>query len=188
VSPTFFASATEFYDWLFLNHVTESEILVGFHKRHTDRSSLTWSEAVDQALCFGWIDGVRRSLGEEAYTIRFTPRTAKSGWSKINTENAEQLIASGRMQAAGLAEIEKAKADGRWHSAYDSPKTKALLPDLEAALAANPKAKAFYETLNRQNTYAIQYRLQTAKKPETRAKRLQTFIEMLERGEMLHPT
>jgi len=160
--------------------------LVGFHKRHTDKACMTWAEAVDQALCFGWIDGIRRSLGGEAYTIRFIPRKPKSGWSKVNTENAERLITLGRMQAAGLAEVERAKADGRWTAAYDSPKTKAEMPDLDAALEASPKAKAFYDTLKRQNTYAIQYRLQTAKKPETRAKRLQLIVEMLERGETFH--
>lgn len=185
--PVFYDSAEAFRSWLDQHGATKSEVLVGFHKTKTGRPTLTWKESVDVALCFGWIDGTRRSLGPEGYTIRFTPRKPKSAWSKINIDNAERLIREGKMTSAGQAEVDAAKADGRFAAAYDPPSTKAELPDLEAALAANPKAKAFYEGLNRQNTYAIQYRLQSAKKPETRAARLKKFVEMLERGEMLHP-
>jgi uncharacterized protein YdeI (YjbR/CyaY-like superfamily) len=144
-------------------------------------------EALHVALCFGWIDGQAKSLDETHYLQRFTPRRARSIWSKRNVKFARELIESGRMQPAGLREVERAKADGRWDAAYDAPSTATVPDDLRAALDASPRAAEFFETLKGQNRYAILHRVQTAKKPETRARRIATFVAMLERGETLYP-
>jgi uncharacterized protein YdeI (YjbR/CyaY-like superfamily) len=148
--------------------------------------SVTQPEAVEVALCHGWIDSQMRPESESAWLQRFTPRRPTSIWSKINRERALALIAGGRMRAAGLEEIERAKQDGRWDAAYDSAKTITVPADFESELEAHPKAKAFFETISGANRYAILWRLQTAKKAETRAKRIRTFIEMLEKGETIH--
>lgn len=148
--------------------------------------TVTYAEALDVALCHGWIDGQKRSFDERFFLQRFTPRRAKSLWSKINIGHVERLIAAGRMHDGGLREIEAAKADGRWDVAYDSARTMEVPPELAAALARNRKAKAFFETLNGTNRYAVCWRVQTAKKPETRAKRVETLVAMLARGEKLH--
>lgn len=183
----FFPSASEWREWLSENHETAGELWVGFHKKKTGRPSLTWQEAVEQALCLGWIDGIRKPIDDERYTIRFTPRRPRSGWSKINAQTAERLIAEGRMQDGGLQEVEQAKADGRWQAAYDSPAGATMDPDLQEALDANPAAREFYDTLSKQNKYSILYRIQTAKKPETRERRIREFVEMLAQGEKIHP-
>jgi uncharacterized protein YdeI (YjbR/CyaY-like superfamily) len=149
--------------------------------------TVTHAEALDVAICFGWIDAVRHAHDDDYFLQRFVPRRPKSKWSQINREKVERLNASGEMHPAGLAEVEKAKADGRWDAAYE-PQSRATVPDdLQAELDARPQAKMFFETLKSQNRYAIFYRLRDAKKPETRARRLKQFVEMLERGETIHP-
>lgn len=181
-----FESACGFCDWLAENHATEPELWLKIYKKGSGKKTIVWEEAVVEALCWGWIDGVKKSLDDEAYLQRLTPRKRGSNWSKRNREHAERLIAEGRMQPVGMAHVEAAKADGRWDAAY-APASKMTVPDdFLAALEREPKAKAMFETLNRQNLYAIGYRLQTAKKPETRQKRLEAFIAMLARGETLY--
>jgi uncharacterized protein YdeI (YjbR/CyaY-like superfamily) len=144
-------------------------------------------EALHAALCYGWIDGQARSFDERFYLQRFTPRRARSIWSKRNVGFATALVESGRMQPAGLREIERAKADGRWAAAYDAPSAATVPDDLQAALDANPAAAEFFAGLKGQNRYAILHRLQTARRPETRARRIEMFVAMLARGETLHP-
>ncbi len=149
--------------------------------------ALTYAAAVEAALLWGWIDGQRRALDAAAFLQRFTPRTPRSVWSKINCAKAEALVASGRMRPPGLAEIDRAKGDGRWARAYDGAKTSTVPPDLERALARDRKARAFFEALDGANRYAILYRVQSAKLPETRARRIETFVALCARGETLHP-
>ena len=156
-------------------------------KKDSGTPSVTYAEAIEIALCYGWIDGQKQSHSAETWLQKFTPRGKKSIWSKINREKAVALIESGRMQATGLAEVKRAQADGRWEQAYDSPSTATVPPDLQAALNKNARAKAFFATLESRNRYAILWRVQTAKKAETRAKRIALFIQMLERGEKIHP-
>jgi len=157
-----------------------------FAKKASGISSVNYAQALDVALCYGWIDGQSRSLDDTYYLQKFTPRRPKSIWSKVNIAKVEALIAAGRMRPAGQAAIDAAKADGRWDQAYDSPSNTVAPDDLLAALDGHPKAKEFYATLNKTNTYAIIWRLQTAKKPETRANRLGKIITMLENGEKFH--
>jgi len=146
-----------------------------------------YAEALEVALCYGWIDGQMKSDSATAWLQKFTPRGKKSTWSKINRQKALALIESGKMKPAGLAEVQRAREDGRWEQAYDSPKSATVPEDLQAALNANARAKAFFATLNGASRYAILFRVQTAKKAETRAKRIQHFIQMLEKHEKLHP-
>jgi uncharacterized protein YdeI (YjbR/CyaY-like superfamily) len=150
-------------------------------KKDSGLSSTTYQEALDVALCYGWIDGQKRPFDDRTWLQRFTPRGPRSVWSQINTRKADALIESGRMRPAGLAAIEAAKASGRWESAYQPWSNPDVPPDLQAALDAKPNAKAFFETLRGGNRYGIIYRVQTAKKPETRAKRIAEFIAMLEK-------
>ncbi|MFC6279631.1 MULTISPECIES: YdeI/OmpD-associated family protein [Polaromonas] len=173
--------------WLQANHSASPGIWLRIAKKAADITSVSYAEALDTALCYGWIDGHKKSADESSYLQRFTPRAVRSTWSKINCAKALALIASGDMKAAGLHEIERAKKDGRWEAAYDSQRNIAIPDDLAAALAAAPHAQAFFAALDSQNRYAILFRLQTAKKAETRLKRLNTFIAMLERHETLHP-
>jgi uncharacterized protein YdeI (YjbR/CyaY-like superfamily) len=155
-------------------------------KKGTGVESVTHAEALEVAICFGWIDGQRKALDETYFLQRFTPRRPRSKWSKINRAKATELIERGEMRPAGLEEVERAKADGRWDAAYDSHSTATVPPDLQQALDANPKAKEFFATLNSQNRYAILYRVGDAKRPETRARRIAQFVEMLAKGETLH--
>jgi len=182
-----FASQGDLADWLAENHNQSAGVWLKLAKKGTGVPSVTYGEAVEVALCYGWIDSQKKGLDESFWLQRFTPRKPKSIWSKVNREKVEQLIASGRMQAPGLAAVELAKQDGRWEAAYDSQSTIEPPEDLLAALDANPKAKAFFATLNSANSYAILFRLQTARKAETREKRLRQFVEMLERGEKFYP-
>ena len=156
-------------------------------KKDSGIESVRYPEVLESALCFGWIDGRRQALDERYFLQRFTPRRSRSKWSRINRETAERLIAEGRMAAAGLAEVERAKADGRWEAAYHGQKSITVPDDLQRELDARPKAKAFFAELSSQNRYAILYRLQDAKKPETRARRLEKFVGMLEAGETIYP-
>ncbi len=167
--------------WLEANHAKSAGIWMQIAKKDSGLSSATYQEALDVALCYGWIDGQKRPFDDRTWLQRFTPRGPRSVWSQINTRKADALIKSRRMRPAGLAAIEAAKASGRWESAYQPWSNPDIPPDLQAALDAKPNAKAFFETLRGGNRYGIIYRVQTAKKPETRAKRIAEFIAMLEK-------
>jgi uncharacterized protein YdeI (YjbR/CyaY-like superfamily) len=162
-------------------------MLVLAKKDTTSPTSLTYGQALEEAICFGWIDGQVRRRDERTYFQRFTPRRARSRWSKRNTTLAERLIGEGRMQASGTAEVERAKADGRWEAAYAGSATVRVPDDLVAALAAEPKAKTMFTRLTSQNRYAILYRIEAVKRPETRARKIAEFVAMLARGETVHP-
>ena len=181
-----FRSATEFRKWLAANHRQSDGIWLCIFKKDSGEPTVTYAEALDEALCFGWIDGQKQRHDEASWRQRFTPRRPKSGWSKINTQHAERLIKAGRMKVAGHAAIDAAKKDGRWTAAYDSPSNATFPEDFLAELRRNKKAQAFFDSLNRANRYAIAYRLQTAKKPETRQRRMETILAMLARGEAFH--
>ncbi len=182
-----FPGRPEWEDWLDEHHGTSPGVWLLIAKKGADHSTVTRADALEVALCYGWIDGQGRSHSDAAWLQKFTPRGAKSVWSKINRAKAEALIASGQMRPAGAAAVELAKADGRWTAAYDSPSTAAVPDDFQAELDAHPEAKDFFATLNSANRYAILWRLQTAKRAETREKRMRQFIDMLERHEKLHP-
>jgi uncharacterized protein YdeI (YjbR/CyaY-like superfamily) len=174
--------------WLEAHHGEQGGAWVVLAKKGTtEPTTLTFDEALEAALCFGWIDGQGRRRDDATSLQRFTPRRRRSTWSKRNVGIAERLISEGRMHPAGLAEVERAKADGRWEAAYAGPATIEVPPDLAAALAAKPKAKAMFEILTSQNRYAVLYRVTTAKRPETRARRIEQFVAMLARGETPHP-
>jgi uncharacterized protein YdeI (YjbR/CyaY-like superfamily) len=181
-----FRTAIEFRRWLERNHRESAGIRLRIFKKGSGVPSITYAEALDEALCFGWIDGKKEPHDEAPWRQRFTRRRAKSGWSKINTQHAERLMAAKRMKPAGTSEVEAAKKDGRWQAAYDSPSTAAVPPDFLAEVRKDQRALEFFESLNKANRYAIAYRLQTAKKPETRAKRLHAFVEMMKKREKLH--
>jgi uncharacterized protein YdeI (YjbR/CyaY-like superfamily) len=181
-----FESAAQWTAWLKTHHAKSDAVLLRIDKTAA-KGALTYAQAIDAALAWGWIDSQKRALDKTAWLQRFSRRTAKSPWSKINREKAEALIASGAMKAAGLAEVERAKAEGRWAQAYDGARTVAVPDDLAAAFAKNKKAKAFFETLDGGNRYAILWRVQTARKAQTRAERIAKFVAMCGRGETLHP-
>lgn len=187
-SVTLFKSAKAFEAWLKKHHAASEGLWLQIAKRDAHEPSVTYPEAVEIALCWGWIDGQKQGLDDQHFLQRFTPRRARSVWSKINVDKAAALIEAGRMQAPGLAQIEAAKADGRWARAYDGARTSAVPEDLLAALEAEPKAKAFFATINAANRYAVLWRIQTAVKPETRAKRIAQLVEMLARGKTVHPS
>ncbi len=178
----FFETPKEWRKWLHENHAKVPGVWLRFYKKGSGTKSVVYAEALDEALCYGWIDGQSKRLDDEAYLQRFTPRRAKSIWSKRNRDHVARLEEEGRMHAAGRAEVERAKADGRWDAAYDSPSNMELPGDFVKALAKNKKAKAFLATLGRKNTYAIAFRLHHAKKPETRQRRIETFIAKLAEG------
>lgn len=177
----------EWESWLELNGSAVTGVWLRLAKKTADQQTVSYAEAVESALCHGWIDGQKKAESEHYWLQRFTPRTAKSIWSKINKAKAEALISAGRMQAAGMRQIDRAKQDGRWDTAYSSASTSTIPEDFQRALDANKKAKAFFATLNSQNRYAILFRIQNSKKAETRAKKIAQFIEMLAHGEKLHP-
>jgi len=182
-----FKDQETWFSWLRKNHATSSGVWLRIARKGADVPSVSYPQAVDAALCFGWIDGQKKSENDGCWLQRFTPRSEKSIWSKINREKAMRLIEQGKMQAAGLREVERAKRDGRWDAAYDSPSGAAVPADFQAALDKLPKAKAFFATLDSRNRYAVLFRIQTAKKPETRAKRIKQFAEMLARRKKIHP-
>lgn len=173
--------------WLESNHASSRGLWLRLAKKASGIPSVTYPEAVDVALAWGWIDGLKRSFDDTSWIQKFTPRGAKSLWSKINREKALALIASGQMKPSGLAEVERAKLDGRWEAAYDAQSNATVPDDLAAAFAASPRAAAFFATLNAANRYAVLFRVQTAKKAETRARRIEQLVEMLGRHEKLHP-
>ena len=181
-----FRSSAEFRSWLEINHAVSEGIWLRIFKKGSGKKSVTYAEALDQCLCHGWIDGQKQAHDECSWLQKFTPRRVKSGWSKVNTEHAERLIKTKQMTRAGLEAIEAAKADRRWQAAYDSPRNAVPPEDFLKALGKDKKAKTFFETLNKANVYSIVYRLQTAKKPETREKRMNMILEMLARGEKFH--
>ena len=181
-----FETPGAFEKWMAKHHNKISGILIRFFKKESGKTSITYKEAVDEALCYGWIDGRANKFDDESWIQKFTPRRPKSIWSKKNIENVERLTTLAKMKPAGLEEVAKAKADGRWAQAYDSPKEMQLPDDFMKAVAKNKKAKAFFETLNKTNKYAIGWRLQTAKKPETKEKRIKAIVEMLSKEQKFH--
>lgn len=173
--------------WLDANHLSARGLWIRFARKASEHKSVSHSEALESALCYGWIDGQTKSCDEEWWLQKFCPRSRRSMWSKINREKVEELGKRGLMKPSGMEEVARAKEDGRWASAYD-PMRRAVVPkDLQAALDKSSRAKAFFGTLDSKNRYAILFRIQTAKRPETRAKRIAQFVGMLERHERIHP-
>jgi uncharacterized protein YdeI (YjbR/CyaY-like superfamily) len=181
-----FASSKEWRKWLAANHATSNGVWLRIFKKDSGEKTVTYAEAVEEALCYGWIDGQKNKYDDTSFIQKFTPRRPKSIWSKINTDKAERLIVEGKMEKAGILQVELAKADGRWQQAYDSPKDMQVPEDFLQQLSKNKKAKAFFEGLNKANQYAIAWRLQTAKKPETREKRLKEILQMMREGKKFH--
>ena len=182
-----FTSAQDWERWLEENHAESAGVWIKFAKKGSGTPTVSSAEAVEVALCFGWVDGQLAPYDEAWWLVRYTPRRPRSKWSRLNRERVTRLRAEGRMRPAGLREVELAQADGRWEAAYE-PQSRAQVPDdLAAALEDNPRAKAFFATLNRVNRYAILYRIQDARRAQTRADRIRKFVEMLERGELIHP-
>ena len=179
------ATPADWEAWLEQHHQSPG-VWLKFAKKGTGVTTVDYAQALDVALCFGWIDGQVQRFDETYYLQRFTPRTKRSKWSKINREHVARLAKEGRMRPAGLAAVEAAKADGRWDAAYDSPSNATVPEDLQAELDANPKAAAFFATLSSANRYAILYQIQDAKRPETRARRIARYVGMCERGEKVH--
>lgn len=182
-----FESAEAFEAWLSDHHATSAGIWLKLRRKSAGIVALDYAQALDVALCYGWIDGQKGAFDDQHWLQRFTPRKPTSRWSKINRDKVAALTEQGRMRSAGLAEVERAKSDGRWQAAYDGARTSSVPEDLAAALAANPAAAAFFETLDRQNRFAILYRIQDVKKPETRARRIEKYVAMLAEGKKLHP-
>ena len=186
--PTLFCASVEEWDaWLSANHESATGVWLRIAKKGSGVDSARYPEVLDTAIAYGWIDAVRHADDDTHFLQRFTPRGPRSKWSKINCAKAEQLIAEGRMSERGLQEVEKAKADGRWASAYESQKNMTVPPDLERELESDPAAREFFDSLNSQNRYAILYRLHDAKRPETRERRLKQFVTMLKEGKKLYP-
>jgi uncharacterized protein YdeI (YjbR/CyaY-like superfamily) len=173
--------------WLAAHHADSAGVWLKIAKKGSGGRSISYSDALDVALCHGWIDGQKGRLDDDYWLQRFTPRKPGSRWSKINTERASELMSSGRMRPAGLREVERAQADGRWEQAYESQSRVTVPEDLARALAANPRARAFFATLDSTNRYAVLYRIGTAKRPETRANRIATFVAMLSEHKKIHP-
>jgi uncharacterized protein YdeI (YjbR/CyaY-like superfamily) len=181
-----FASAAGFERWLRSNHETSPGIWLRLMKKASGQPGVSYSEALDIALSFGWIDGQTKTHDEHSWLRKFVPRGARSTWSKINREKAMALIAAKRMAKAGLDQVERAQKDGRWSAAYDSPRNAKPPPDFVAALAASPRASAFFATLKGANRYAVLFRVQAPKRPETRARKIRELITMLEQGKKIH--
>ena len=181
------STAAVWEHWLKHQHASAAGVWIRMAKKDSGIASVTHAEALEVALCYGWIDGQLKAEDDKHFLRRFTPRTARSIWSKINRDKALKLIDEGRMQPAGLAEVERARTDGRWEAAYDAQSTAIVPPDLQAALDANHKAKDFFAKLDSRNRYAVLFRTQGAKKPGTRALRIARFVEMLAKGEKLYP-
>jgi uncharacterized protein YdeI (YjbR/CyaY-like superfamily) len=182
-----FETARDWEDWLEGHHSSSVGLWLKLAKKSSKVRSITYPEAVEGALAWGWIDGQKKSFDDQWWLQKFTPRGPRSIWSKLNVEKATALIAARRMKPPGLRQIERAKRDGRWKAAYDSAKTSNVPRDLAAALAKNARARAFFATLESRNRYAILFRIQQAKKPETRAERIARFVTMLAKHQKLHP-
>ena len=181
-----FKSSANFRNWLEKNHARPDGIWLRIFKKDSGEKSLTYAEALDQALCYGWIDGQTKPFDELSWLRKFTPRRSRSGWSKINTGHVERLTKAGAMRPAGLEAVEAAKSDGRWEAAYASSRNAVPPEDFLKELAKNKKAEAFFKTLNKANVYSIIYRLQTAKKQETRTKRMKMILAMMDQGKAFH--
>jgi uncharacterized protein YdeI (YjbR/CyaY-like superfamily) len=181
-----FATQAAWALWLEKNHRKSAGLWLRLAKKDSGLRSVTYKEALEVALCYGWIDGQKRGESEQAWLQRFLPRSANSIWSKINRDNVNALIASGRMKAAGLEAVKAAKKAGRWTAAYDSPKGAKVPEDFQLALDASPQARDFFQSLDSANRYAVLFRIQTVKKAETRVRKIREFIEMLERNERIH--
>jgi uncharacterized protein YdeI (YjbR/CyaY-like superfamily) len=182
-----FATPQDFHDWLSKHHDTADEVWVKIHKKGSGLPSIDWKQAVEVVLCWGWIDGIRKSLDDRSFVQRFTRRSRKSIWSQINKDTLARLVAEGRMTEHGLREVEAAKADGRWERAYASGKDLAIPADLRAAIDANPDAARMFETLSAQNRFALAFRMHNTKTEAGRRKKIAAFVEMLARGETIHP-
>lgn len=182
-----FKDAQGFYKWLGKHHDSETEVWIKLHKVSSGLKSITPKEAIDVVLCWGWIDAIRKAYDDKSYLQRYTPRGKKSIWSQINVANVARLIEEGRMTEHGLAQVALAKADGRWDRAYASGKDMVLPEDLLAALEAEPKARKTLATLNAQNRFALAFRLHNMKTEAGRKKKIAAFVEMLKRGETIHP-
>jgi uncharacterized protein YdeI (YjbR/CyaY-like superfamily) len=181
-----FMTQKDWRTWLEENHEKASGVWLKHAKKSSGKTSVSYAEALEEALCYGWIDSQKQAYDTDYFLQKFTPRGPKSVWSKINVAKVEALVTAGKMQSAGLAAIDQAKHDGRWEAAYDSPGASKVPEDFQAALEKNPKAKQFFETLNKANVYGFCWRIQTAKRSETRKARIEKFIDMLNRGEKLH--
>ena len=175
-----------FRSWLAKNHPESNGVWLKIAKKGKGVTSVNYAEALDVAICYGWIDGQKQKFDDQFFLQKFTPRRPRSLWSKINREKVENLIAAGKMKPAGMAEVDAAKSDGRWDAAYDSPGNMTVPEELQAALDANPTANAFFETLNKTNRYSFCFRVQTARNPEIRKTRIEKLIAMLENGEKFH--
>jgi uncharacterized protein YdeI (YjbR/CyaY-like superfamily) len=182
-----FANALAFYKWLSVHHQKEDEVWIRIYKVDSGLKSITPKEAIDVCLCWGWIDAVRKGFDDKSYLQRYTRRRRRSIWSQINVANVTRLIAEGRMTEHGLKEVEAAKADGRWDRAYGSGKNMAIPDDLQAAIDAEPKAKRMLSTLSAQNRFAVAFRVHNTKTVAGRTKKIAAFVEMLKRGETIHP-
>jgi uncharacterized protein YdeI (YjbR/CyaY-like superfamily) len=182
-----FTTPAAWSKWLDKHHATSPGVWIRFAKKASGIQSISYAEALETALCYGWIDSQKKASDDTTYIQKFTRRGARSVWSKVNREKALSLKESGRMNPAGLAEIERAQKDGRWEAAYDSPASAKVPADLQAALDTNPRAANFFATLKGRNRYAILFRVHTAKRAETRARRIADFVEMLARGEKIYP-
>jgi uncharacterized protein YdeI (YjbR/CyaY-like superfamily) len=182
-----FPSPAGWEEWLENNHAESKGVWIKMAKQGSGIESVHYPDVLESALCFGWIDGRREALDESYFLQRFTPRRPRSRWSRINCEKAEHLIKQGRMRPAGLAEVERAKADGRWEAAYEAQSRSVVPDDLQRELDLRPTARAFFAEMSSQNRYAILFRLQDAKRPETRVRRLAKFVAMLEAGETIYP-
>jgi uncharacterized protein YdeI (YjbR/CyaY-like superfamily) len=182
-----FETQQEWEAWLEGHHADTKGIWLKIAKKEARTSSVSYAEALEGALCYGWIDGQKAALDDKYWLQKFTPRTAKSIWSKVNCGKAETLIAEGRMQPAGLRQVELAKSDGRWKRAYESQSKITIPDDFQSELDKNPKAKEFFSTLDSANRYAFLFRIHAAKKPENRSAKIQKFVEMLNQQQKLHP-
>jgi uncharacterized protein YdeI (YjbR/CyaY-like superfamily) len=181
-----FASDKEWESWLIKNQASSNGLWLKIFKKDSGNKTITYAEAIDVALCYGWIDGQKMSNDEQSWLQKFTPRRAKSIWSKINTEHVERLAREGKMKPAGIKAVEEAKADGRWEKAYSSGSKMTIPEDFLKELSKNKKAEAFFKTLNKTNLYSIGFRLQTAKTEETRQKRMKIILDMMNKGEKFH--
>ena len=182
-----FPDSKAFYAWLGKNHDKRPELWIKIHKVASGLKSITPLEAIDVVLCWGWIDGIRKSFDDKSFLQRYTPRGKRSIWSQINVDNVARLVAEGRMTPHGMKEVEAAKADGRWERAYGSGKALKIPPDLQAAIDASPKARAMLKGLSEQNRFALAFRVHNMKTEAGRRKKIETFVAMLERGETFYP-
>jgi uncharacterized protein YdeI (YjbR/CyaY-like superfamily) len=183
-----FASQAEWETWLARNHAKSAGLWIKFAKKGTQTASISYTQALDSALCYGWIDGQRSALDESFWLLRLTRRGPKSIWSQINCKRADELIADGRMKSSGLAQVDAAKSDGRWAAAYAGQRTMLVPADLQALLAAHPRAERLFAQLDSKNRYAILFRVHGAKVPETRARRIAQYVAMLDAGEVIYPS